>query len=209
MEPQPGTTAPGNANNYDFILNPTQPKKGAGLGFGKDPFITKIIFLVGGAVLLMIVIGVIISLAFGGKTNVDTFVAIAQRQQEIVRVSALSDSAVSQQIKNAAISTEVTIASQQNKTVAYLTAHKRPIAAQELALKKDATVDAKLNQAKETSTFDATFTVVMRAELTTYAQQLKDAYNGKSNRTQRELVGLQYKDVQLLLKQWPESNTTQ
>lgn len=208
MEPQPGTTAPG-TTNYDFILNPDQQKKGAGFGFIKDPFIAKIIFLVGGAVVLMVAIGLIVSFAFGGKTNTETFVALTQREEEIVRVSALGDDAVSQRIKNAAISTQVSIRSQQNELLAYLKTHGRSVAPDELVLTKNASTDNKLKLAKQTSTFDTTYTDVMREQLTAYANELKTAYDNESGSTQRQLLSAQYKDVQLLLKTWPEASATQ
>jgi hypothetical protein len=208
MQPQSGAPAPGSADNYDFILSPDQQKRG-GFGFSKDPFITKIVFLVGGALLLMVLVGVIVSSIFGGKTGVETFVALAQRDAEISRISALGTSASSQDIKNAAISTQVSMNSHQNKLVAYLASHDRTVATEELALKKDVTVDSKLEQAKKTSTFDAAYTEIMRGQLTAYAGELKKTYDGKSNGTQREILAQLYRDVQLLLKTWPEGTATQ
>lgn len=209
MEPQPGSTTPDNTNSYDFIVNPEKQKKAGGLALGKDPFITKIIVIVGGAVVLMVIAGVIVSLLFSNKTNTSTFVALAERQQEIVRVSALGSDATSQDVKDAAVNTQVSIQSDQNKLLAYLKAHNRTLAAADLALKKDAATDNKLKQAKADSTFDTTYAGIMQKLLTTYASELKAAYDGKPNSTQRQILALQYQDVQLLLKQWPQTSASQ
>lgn len=205
MEPQPGANVPGDPNDYSFILNPTQPKKGFSVGFIKDPFIAKIALLVGGALALMFVTWLVVTLAFGGKTNIETFVSLAQREEEIVRVSALSRDAVSQQIKDAAISTLVSVKSNQNKTLAYLAAHDRKVELEELTLRKDATIDGQLRQAKETSTFDTVYVGIARAQLTAYAEELKNAFDNESDDALRLELAKKYEGVGLLLKQWPES----
>lgn len=207
--PEPSTPPPvvtdDSGSAYDFILNPQKPaKKPFGDGLFKDPFIAKVVFLVGGTLVVILATWFAVTLFFGNKTDIESLVAIAQRGQEIVRVSNLGDDANSQDIRNAAINTEVSIKSQQNSLIAYLSTQDRKIKANELSLKKDATTEPKLKKAKEAGTFDATYTTIMRAQLTDYASALKSAYNGKPSKTARKLLAQQYNDVQLLLKAWPE-----
>lgn len=208
MEPQSGVPAP--SNNYDFIMNPGQPQPKRGLfagAPGKDSFVTKILILVGGAVLVMIVLAVVINLFFGGKTSLDTLVSLAQAEQEIVRLSAEGEDATSQEIKNAAVTTELSLTSHQQQWLAYLAERSRPVPAEELNLKRNASLDAKLKTAAQTSTFDTTYTDIMRSQLTTYAQALRTAYQNESGAQKRALMSNQYNDVVLLLKQWPQKTT--
>ncbi len=202
MEPQPGMSPP--ANNYDFILSPAKPPKRSLFGGTKDPFITKILLLVGGAVAVMIVLAVIINLFFGSKTNIGTFVALTQTEQEIIRLSDESKNATAQDIKNAAITTRLSTKSHQKQWLSFLAAHNTKVGVEELNLKKDAGADSKLKLAVQTSTFDKTYTAVMRSQLQAYASSLQNAYKGETGQQQRKLLSQQYDDVQLLLKQWPQ-----
>jgi len=205
MEPQPGTGAP-NSADYQFIFSPQQPKKSFSIGFIKDPFIAKIILLVGGALVLMIVSWLAVVLFFSGKSNVDTFVALAQREEEIVRVGKLGEDASSQQIKNAAINTMLSVKSYQNKSIAYLAAHGREVKADDLALKKDVVADGQLKEAKENSTFDTVYAKIARGQLEAYANELKAAYDNESGDEQRQMLAARYEGAQLLLQQWPEES---
>lgn len=201
MEQQPAAPADNDAN-YDFIVNPETQKRGSGLF--KDPFITKIVIIVGGAVLVIVIAAVAINLFFGGKSNIGALLALTQREQEIVRISALGTGATGQQVKNAAINTQVSVKTNQRAGLAYLKSRGREVKPDELGLKKDATTDTKLQQAKQTSTFDTVYVEIMRAQLTAYAAELQTAYNSESNDKQRQLLASHYDDVQLLLKSWPE-----
>ena len=206
MDPQPVSPQP--TNNYDFILNPEkqQKRKLFGAADGKSGFITKIAFLVGGAVVVMIVIAVLVNLIFGSKTNLDSIVSLTQTEQEIIRLSGEGKDAVSQDVKNPAINTKLTVASHQKAWLAYLSKHKREVKKDELNLKKSAASDRKLTLAQQTSTFDTTYTTLMRSSLTDYAKAIKTAYDGTSSKQQREILNKQYRDAVVLLKQWPASD---
>lgn len=205
MDQQPWATPPqpsgGMTPNYDFIVNPTKPK-GHGFNLGKDPFITKIVFILGGAVVLMVAIWLIVTLAFSGSSNTAAFVSLSQRGEEIVRLGALGTDASSQAVKNAAMITQLTVKSQQVKILASLKAEGRELKSAELALKKDTNTDSRLQQAKQTSTFDNTYTEIMRAQLTAYAGELKTAFDNESNNMERQVLASHYNDVQLLLTAW-------
>lgn len=191
-------------NQYDFILNPQKPQKRNVLGgIGGDPFISKILFIVGGAVVLMVMAALFINLLFGSKTNVETLVALAQTEQEIVRLSSMGEDAADQSIRNAAITSQLSVTSHQRIWLATLNKHNRQIEDKELSLKRDASTDKKLTTARQTSTFDTTYATVMRSKLEAYATVLKTAHQGSSDAKDRAALSSQYDDVQLLLKQWP------
>jgi len=207
MEPQPAQPLPG--NHYDFILNPEKPQKRGLLGgLGGDSFIAKIVFLIGGAVIFMVVMAVVINLFFGSKTSLDTLVGIAQTEQEIVRLGSLSKDATDQAVKNASLNTQLTVKSHQQVWLAFLAERNRTIKSEELVLKRDPAADKKLRIADQTSTFDTTYTTVMRSQLEAYSASLKAAYQGATNKREKELLAKHYDDVKLLLKQWPSSTVS-
>lgn len=208
-QPQvPGPTPPPSDNNYDFILNPQKPiKKGVLGGVGSDPFVSRILFIIGGAVILMVVGALLVNIIFGGKTNLETIVSITQSEQEVVRLAAMGEDATSQPVLNAAINTQLGVKTHQQEWLAFLGQHGRKVESKELALKRNTTTDKKLTTAIQTSTFDTTYTTVMRSQLDAYAAALKSAYQGASDKQERLLLGQQYDEVQLLLKQWPANPT--
>ena len=203
MEPQPST--PPTGTNYDFIMNPQKPAKRK-MGVGGDSFIFKILFIVGGAIIVMIVLAVVINLFFGGRTNVESLVTLAQDQQEITRLGELGDDATSRDVKNAAVNTTLSLKSQQGELLTYLGKRGREVKKEELALKEDSSADKRLETAKQASLFDSTYTNLMRTELTDYATALKSTYDGTTNAQQRDLLKKHYAGVQLLLKQWPPAS---
>lgn len=208
MEPPATQPAPTDTNNYDFIINPEKPKSD-GLTVGKNPFITKIIFLVGGTVVVLGVLAIMINLLFGSKTSIDAVTALVQTQQEIIRLSGEEKHAIDQITKNAAVNTGLALKTHQQKWIIYLDKHGTKLKKEQLDLKQDSKTDSKLKLAVQTSTFDPTYNAVMRARLTAYAKDLKTTYNGMSSKQQRAQLNDQYKEVALLLKQWPEPPSSQ
>lgn len=196
--------APPPTNNYDFILNPQKPAKKSNLGdVSSNPFIMKIAFILGGALVVMIILAVTVNLFFSKKTNLEVLVSLAQTEQEVVRISDMSNNATDQTVKNAAINTSVTIKTQQQEWVAFLAKHKRKVETKELSLKRNPATDNKLTLAKQTSTFDTAYTSVMRTQLQAYIAALKTTYQGATSKQERALLGEHYSEAQLLLKQWP------
>lgn len=195
--------APG--NDYNFIMNPEKPKKrGLLSGTGGDPFITKIVLIVGGALVLIVVTTLAVNLFFGGRNNTALLIGLAQDQQEILRLSAEGENAGSQDIKNAAISTQLSVKSHQRSWLSVLEGRGRGASAEELALKKDSAADGKLELAGQTGTFDTTYTAVMRSGLGEYAEALRSIHQNTSDQELRAALSRQYDEVQLLLEQWPQ-----
>jgi hypothetical protein len=200
---QPASSAPD--NNYDFIMNPQKaPKPKLSGGVAGNPFILKLIFVVGGAVAVMIVVAVAINLFFNKKGNVESLVAITQTEQELVRLSTQGGGATGQTVKNAAINTQLSLRTQQKSWQAFLGKRGRDVPQKELDLKKNETTDKTLRAAKQTSTFDSAYTTIMRSQLETYAGDLKAAYITATTNQEKLLLDTHYQQVGLLLKQWPE-----
>lgn len=155
--------------------------------------------------LLMVAVVVISNVFLADKTNIDDLVSLAQHQTEIIRLSGDKDTpATTQGVKNASITTELTVTTQSQEVLKFLGLHGRKVPLAELKLKADPAVDQQLKLAQETSTFDSTFAKVMRDELTEYSQAIITAHDNALGNTEKAMLSKHYGQTQLLLKQWPE-----
>ena len=192
---------------YRFIMEPPKPAKGPRVpGISSNPFLMKIVFLVGGAVILLFIVAFVVNIFFGNKTNIQDIVNIAATEQEIIRVSGKGVNASDQSVKNAAITTQATLTTQQQEWITFLAKHGRKATPKELALKKSTAADTRLTQAQATSTFDLAFTQVMRAQLQSYGSELKTAYTNATNTQEKTLLEKDFKAAALLLEQWPDKS---
>lgn len=200
---QPSFQPPAN-NPYEFIMNPQQPpkRKGTGFGGGKLPMLLGLI--VGGAVLLMIVLTIFISLGSNKGASTEDIVGLVQTQNELVRISNQGvKSAVQQSTKSLAVTTEYAMRTQQQETIALLTKNGRQLGEKENTLKQNAQTDRQFTTAKSTSTFDLVFSQVMQNELTTYANNLKQLFSKTTNKETRDQLSDYYEQTQLLISQIP------
>lgn len=188
-------------NPYEFIVNPNTARKSGGL-FGGDKFLQKIAILVGGAILLMVIAGTLIS-AFGPKQNSSaTLSAVAAQQQEIIRVATLgAGQASSAAAKNLATNVEVSVASNQTKVIAYLASKGTKLGTKQLALDQNAKTDATLANATATSTYDTAIEQILTNQLTSYSQTLRTAYGQSKNVAAKKILSDSYSSAATLLKQ--------
>lgn len=200
--PPPSVTGhPTGHNPYEFIVNPNTPKKGLGL-FGGNDFIKKIIFLVGGAVVLMVVAATILS-ALGPKTDSTTsLISIAQRQQEIIRVASIgSGQATGPTASNFTTNVALSVTSNQNDVLTYLGSKGTKLNAKKLALDRNTQTDKLLADATAASTFDSVVTQTLTSQLTTYQTSLRTAYKQTSSQKTKQLLQNCYNATTLLLEQ--------
>lgn len=201
--PVPPPQAP-QQNRYDFIMNPEQPKRrGFGFGgFGANSLTKTLVFLVGGAVILMLVIGVAMRLIVGTGFDKQQMTTIAQTQQEIARVAELAAAkAPSNNVKNAAVTAQVTTTSQQKELLALLDTRGLKIKAKTLGLLKNSKTDTTLEEAAQTATYDTTYLDTLQTQLINYKKILGTAAgNTKSKTLKAELVE-SYNEVLILTEQ--------
>jgi hypothetical protein len=196
---------------YRFIMEPPKRAKPKAAGIGGNPFIMKLVFFLGAAVVVMIAAAVVVNVFFGSKTNVQDIIDIAAAEQELIRISGKGADASDQSVKNAAVNTQATLTTEQQEWVTYLAKLGKKASPKQLALKKNTATDTQLTQALATSTFDLKFSQVMRSELQDYASQLKTTYSRATGKQEKALLEKHYKHVALLLEQWPnkvDPNTT-
>jgi len=211
MDPQQYPTG---QNPYDFILNPAKPPKPSKLSKlpgSSNPLVFKLVLLAGGALLLMLTITVITNLLSSGtRSNVSALTSIAQTQNEIVRVAERgATNATQQNVKNLAVTTQLSVATQQQQLLAYMARNGTKVSSKQLKLKQDAKTDQKFTLAKQTSTFDAVFSKTMQTQLQSYAADLKELFDVATSENQRTLLSTDYTQAQLLLSQVPSPESLQ
>ncbi|HKU19157.1 MAG TPA: hypothetical protein VJP80_07900 [Candidatus Saccharimonadales bacterium] len=206
---QPGAPA---GNPYEFIFNPPKPPKRSGrMGMGSvssNSWGVKIAFIVGGAALVLVILAIIVNLTLGKRTNTAELILITETQNEIARVATQGVNADDQLVRNAAVSTQLTVTSQQQTMLAFLQGRGKKVSTKTLLLKRNASTDKQLTAATAASNFDPVFTQTMVGQLNSYASSVKTAYNNAVNTTERALLANEYNQTQALIKQWPSPQQT-
>ncbi|MDB5175825.1 MAG: hypothetical protein JWM81_683 [Candidatus Saccharibacteria bacterium] len=199
-QPQPQPVQP-TTNPYDFIVNPSKPPKNNPIANGS--MFSRLLVVSGGLVVLLVLFVIVKGLLGGGDAGTKNMIGVAQRQQEIVRItSAASDKpGISSDNKNFAITTKLSVTSAESDLKKYLASQGTKLKPQELALKKSAATDEQLKAADAASTYDTTLQQVMKTQLTLYQQELQRAYQKTTGTNGRALLKKQYADTSLLLKQ--------
>jgi len=195
-----GGPQPPQGNPYEFILNPDANKPKRRLGFGKNKLVFTLVFIVGGALLLMLLVTLLLNALAPKKIGKSELMGLAQTQNELIRISAQGSKDARQQVtKNLATTVQYTMTTQQKKTTSTL----GKVGKKELALKQKATSDQQLKSAKQTSTYDPAFTKLIEGELTSYANEVKTLFDLASNDKDRDLMSSFYEQTQLLIAQVP------
>lgn len=190
----------GNKSEYDFILNPANaPKK----GFAASSMPQRLALVGGGAVVLIIILAVAFSTIFkGGGNAVTELTDLAQQQTEIARVAAIGvQKAQSTATKNFAHTTQLTLISSQQDTLALLASSGKKLGPKALAIKQNPVTDQKLEAAAANSTFDSTFQKEITDQLKIYRSSLQRTFSTASSSSARSLLQDSFNSINLLLEE--------
>ncbi|HSX31215.1 MAG TPA: hypothetical protein VLE99_04825 [Candidatus Saccharimonadales bacterium] len=200
------TAAPNNGhtghNPYEFIVNPaTPPKRPFSFSLGGGSLVKRLAVIVGGVALLVIVGSIVLSTVLP-KGNAAGLIAIAQRQQEIVRIAADATGQAGQQdTLNFVTNTQVSITSSQQQMLSYLTTHGVKISSQLLAADQDSQTDAQLDNAASANNYDAAVAQNLTAQLQAYEILLQNTYKSSSNKQTKDLLQTCYDSAAKLVEQ--------
>lgn len=155
-------------------MNPnTKPKKPsvfAGLA-GKLLLVVIGLLALGGVAML------IINLVVPSDPTIERMQGLLQQQVEVVRVSeTIQRSATDPELKNVALTAQLSVDSSRQATESYLTSRNIKINPKTLGLKRNAETDTTLEAAKSSGTFDSTAATVLKDELQAYSQQIASDY---------------------------------
>lgn len=160
--------------SYDFIYkDPPKPKRGP----FKLPNMPKPILLLAGAVIALLLVIIIATVATRGNGNTQAYTQLMSRSQEIIRVSDL----VKAQTKNtdtlSLISTaEAALSSEQSSLSSYLATHGTKVNPKDLTLYLDKTSDDKVQTATQNNNLDSTYAKYLKDQLNSYLSQLQSAH---------------------------------
>jgi len=204
MQPSSPGQPPHPLQSYDFILNPEKP-----VGKSKLPIplpgpgssmAQRLLFVIGGAFVLILILAVGASLLFGGSNSSTDITDLAATQTEIIRVVGLSDQAAkSPDTRAFAASTNAVV---ESDLAALETAAKGAgikVNPKLLLSKKDPKVDAALQSATENGRFDEAFTEVLTTKLTAYSKEMSGIYPKIKNKKVKAALDSAYSSTTILI----------
>lgn len=189
--------------NYDFIINTDHASKPKRLPGGGNSMRSRIL-LVAGGIMILLVVGVIVMnlLSSGDKHARTQLTELAQTQAEIIRVSEIGQEKARQPVtKNLAITTGLSLKSDQTELVATLAKQNIKLSAAQLAGGKNAKTDSILGTAEQSNRFDEIYMQTLNTLLIGYQKQLSTAYEGTTKKQLRETLKKQYDHSLILINQ--------
>jgi hypothetical protein len=188
-------------NPYDFIMNPNAvPNKSVG-PLGGSTFLMRIALLIGGLVVLFIIAGVLIT-KLSPKGSTPGMISIAERQQEIIRVStAAAQQATSTDAKNFVANVELSVTSSQQQILSYLSLNGTKVNGKTLALDQSSATDTQLANAATANNYDSAVTQNLIAQLEEYESLLQNTYKQSTGQHAKTLLQNNFTGAELLLRQ--------
>jgi hypothetical protein len=203
VPPLPAATNGGHSghNPYDFIVNPNTPKAQRGM-FGGGGSLTMRLVIVSVVAVVLIIAGVVAASLLGPKSITPNLTAIAQRQQEIIRLSEEAGKNISgQDTQNFASNIELSVSSSQQQLLTYLAANGTDLKAKELAAKQSSQTDTLLDNAKSAGTYDSVVVQTLTDELQTYESLLQTTYKEASGAKAKQVLKDCFTSADALLQQ--------
>lgn len=201
--PPPFPIPPANeSNQYDFITkSATKPRRGIGSMLSGNSTTQRIIFAVGG-LLILLIIGIMLMSYLGKSSKGDTeaLIGLAQQQTELVRVAAVGvEKGTSPATKYLASTAQLSIESSRQEIITLLKKGGHKVGEKTLVSKKNAETDNQLDDAAQNNTFDAAFTKILNEELTSYSSSLQKTYNSTQSDSERQVLKNAFNSAQILI----------
>ena len=165
----------------------------------------RIIFVVIGLVVLIILVAVIAGLLNSGKkSSVEQLRSIALQQAEISRVAGIGVmNARGSEARNLAITTQLSLQSDQTTTVALLADQKVKLGPKNFLAAKNPKTDSLLTDATERNQFDEVFVKELTSQLAVYQKDVKAVYETAKSDSTRQALATTFKNSQVLLSSSP------
>lgn len=198
-------STPGEQNPYAFIMNPAPAPKHSFLG--GDNKALKLLVIVAGATFVIIVLAVILTSVLSKSSPDATLTTLAQEQTELIRVATQGETqATAESTKGFAYNIDLSIGTNQQQLLAYLSKHGVKIKEKQLTLKQDASTDTLLTNAKATSTYDSALQKVLKAQLEAYIIDIQKAYKEAHSSELKTLLDSSFGAAKTLLIQTESSS---
>ena len=189
-------------NPYDFIMSPNMHKTRSSFSLGTGhTFFVRVGLILGGVVVLLIIAGIVIS-SLAPKGATPGLLSIAERQQEIIRVSTeAAKQATTNDGQNLLTNVELSITSSQQRTLSLLAAHGVKPNQKVLALDQDSATDTELTNAAAAGNYDAVAAQNIVDQLQQYESLLQSTYKLATANNTKSLLRSEFNGTDLLLTQ--------
>lgn len=201
------TTPPDQTQSYDFIMNPKKKK------ISKNPLAGKSmkqqIIVIG---IALVAVFIVINIAKGllsGKSDKDYYINIVQNQQQLIVLSenALDVNSLSTENRNFAVTTLVSVRSDQVRTLRYLSKQKVKIKPAVLNSKVDLQANKKLAAAIPNDRYNQLFSEISKEKIKNYQSSLVQTYKISDNKATKKVLSQYYDSAELLKKFLKEPST--
>ncbi len=186
-------------NPYEFITNPEQPKKSLGpnLGGGKRQYIVFGLFV---AVILVIVM-VVVSVFFSSSGGGEKLITLKSYQIEIDRVLGLGQSKISSQAKKQQYATlKAVLLTDTNSTSSLISKRGVKPKPEQLAIKKDTSIDKKLDEAVGVGRFDEEYLKTVDGLVEDYYKDIKQAKIDAKTKTELSQLETMQNNIELIFQ---------
>lgn len=192
----PPILSPQNNDPFAFMMdNKPAGKKPVWGGFNKSSLRQRIMIVVGGVVILIILVSVGLSwLNRSRSAGLNDLVATAKKQSEIIRIAALGEkSSHDSRLVNLAITTRLSLVSQQTQLLVLIKARGSKLNSSSLAAIKNKSLEDSLASAAKNNSFDQNFETTLKDELGQYQTLLSTAFKLNSGPKTRAALQLAFK----------------
>ena len=195
-----GPASPG-PEQYDFIMSAGNPQRQR---FSDNTSAkTRLLVALGAGLLLIMIVWASLSL-LSKATSLDAtpVIALAERQNELIRISnEPTSSAFSQSTKNFAATTQYGLLTEQQTFLTFLKKNGTTPSHEILISTANKKTDADLKQAKTVGSYDQTYVTIAQSQLTAYEKALQQAYATAKNANEKQILKAAYSHAELLLQQ--------
>lgn len=166
----------------------------------------RLLIGLGGITVVLIVASMVAMQFFAKGTPSTSLIGLVQRQQELIRIAGLGErTSQNEAIRGLAYNVELSIGTNQQQLMGFISKQGQEITKKELALKQDADTDKLLENARATSTYDSALQKVLSMQLQEYLSDLKTTYSKASSSQLKEILNASYTSGKLLLTQAEQS----
>ena len=197
-------SAPTNSN-YDFILNPQNPKKSFNISGNSMP--KKLFAILSILILLIVGFTIFKNLTTTKVLSISDLTNVVIEQQKIINlmqndftVSSSSNQLNQSQI-NSITTINLSIASDQKSLINYLKNSSYVINSSTISSVKTTSLDTQISNAAAAGNLTSTYNSIMKSELNNYLNYLSIGYNTTKGPNGKALLKQEYQNANTLLKQ--------
>jgi hypothetical protein len=193
-------------DQYGFFMNPQAPqRKGPSLSVGTMSKKKLIALGAGGVIVFLILITLIVSILNRGPTNADQLLVVAQKQNELIRISTLAlKEAKGTEARNIAATTMYSLKSDQATLIASLKAQNVKVGKKQLKAGENAKTDIELTTATQNNRFDEAYLEYIETELADYQKKLNEVHKTTQSKKLKQTLKIQYEHASTLIGVEPE-----